>query len=87
MDRSEVGSADGLNHFAVAMSLLQDCYGLFHRVAQEVGRGDELEEYEMLDRNDQGREEVQHDAEPPRMKKTDVSPYVLPVTLGQGSRR
>ena len=38
---------------------------------------------EMLDRNDQGREEIQHDAEPPCMEKTDASSYVLPVTLGQ----
>ena len=37
----------------------------------------------MLDRNDQGREEIQHDAEPPCMEETDASSYVLPVTLGQ----
>ena len=52
-------------------------------VVQEVGRSDKLEEYEMLDRNDQGREEIQHDAEPPCMEETDASSYVLPVTLGQ----
>ena len=65
-------------------SLLKSAfYGLCHRVVQEVGRSDKLEEYEMLDRNDQGREEIQHDAEPPCMEETDASSYVLPVTLGQ----
>ena len=83
MDGSEVGPADGLDHFTVEVSVLQRHYGLCHRVVQEVGRSDKLEEYEMLDRNDQGREEIQHDAEPPCMEKTDASSYVLPVTLGQ----
>ena len=83
MDGSEVGLFDGLDHFAVEISILQRYYSLCHRVAQEVGRRDKLEEYEMLDWNDQGGEEVQHDAEPPRMEETDVSAYVLPVTFGQ----
>ena len=81
MDGSEVGPADGLDHFTVEVSVLQRHYGLRHRVVQEVGRSDKLEEYEMLDRNDQGREEIQHDAEPPCMEETDASAYVLPVTL------
>ena len=83
VDGSEVGPADGLDHFTVEVSVLQRHYGLCHRVVQEVGRSDKLEEYEMLDRNDQGREEIQHDAEPPCMEETDASSYVLPVTLGQ----
>ena len=32
---------------------------------------------------EQGREEIQHDTEPPCMEETDASSYVLPVTLGQ----
>ena len=83
MDGSEVGPADSLDHFTVEVCVLQRHYGLCHRVVQEVGRSDKLEEYEMLDRNDQGREEIQHDAEPPCMEETDASSYVLPVTLGQ----
>ena len=48
MDGSEVGPADGLDHFTVEVSVLQRHYGLCHRVVQEVGRSDKLEEYEML---------------------------------------
>ena len=65
MDGSEVGPADGLDHFTVEVSVLQRHYGLCHRVVQEVGRSDKLEEYEMLDRNDQNSKEIQHNAEPP----------------------
>ena len=83
MDGCEVGPADGIDHFAVEISTLQRGYSLRHRVTQEIGRSDKLEEYEMLDRNDQGSEEIQHDAEPPRMEETDASTDLLPVTFGQ----
>ena len=83
MDGSEVGPADGLDHFAVEACVLQRYYSLCNRIAQEIGRSDKLKEYEMLDRNDQGSKEVQHDSEPPCMEETDASSYVLPVTLGQ----
>ncbi len=83
VDGGDVGPADGFDHFAVEVSLFQHSYSLCHRVAQEIGRSDKLEEYEMLDRNDQGSEEVQHDAESPCVEETDASSYVLPVTFGQ----
>ncbi len=83
VDGGDVGPADGFDHFAAEVCLFQHRYSLCHRVAQEIGRSDKLEEDEMLDRNDQSSEEVQHDTESPCMKETDVSSYVLPVTFGQ----
>lgn len=83
MDGGDVGPADGFDHFAAEVCLFQHRYSLCHRVAQEIGRSDKLEEDKMLDRNDQSSEEVQHDTESPCMKETDVSSYVLPVTFGQ----